>query len=164
MISFLTSHWNHMLWPLIWTVSSRQFRWGVTTNQQMFLCRIYRNYPLLSPNTPSYLDLWFSFVFSIKTYSGIHHWNHLFETVLMRGHNICFYWNIRKIIFELSLIPPLILSSTRSSLKWAYIICADISVKMSRVKIKKLVMFVRRLCLISFSGVYIWSKHLAPRL
>ena len=28
----------------------------------------------------------------------------------MRGHNICFYWEIRKIIFELSLIPSLIWS------------------------------------------------------
>ena len=28
---FLISHRNHMLWPLIWTVSSRRFRWGVTT-------------------------------------------------------------------------------------------------------------------------------------
>ena len=31
--------------------------------------------------------------------------------VLMRGHNICFHWEIRKNIFALSLIPPLIWSS-----------------------------------------------------
>ena len=31
--------------------------------------------------------------------------------VLMRGHNICFHREIRKIIFELSSIPPLICSS-----------------------------------------------------
>ena len=29
----------------------------------------------------------------------------------MRGHNICFHCEIRKIIFKLSLIPPLIWSS-----------------------------------------------------
>ena len=30
MIIFLISHRKHMLWPLIWTVPSRRFRWGVT--------------------------------------------------------------------------------------------------------------------------------------
>ena len=29
--------------------------------------------------------------FSIKTYFVTHHYNRLFETVLMRGHNICFH-------------------------------------------------------------------------
>ena len=29
----------------------------------------------------------------------------------MRGHNICFHWEIRKIIFELSSMPPLVWSS-----------------------------------------------------
>ena len=32
------------------------------------------------------------------------HKNCLVETVLMRGHNICFHGEIRKIIFELSSI------------------------------------------------------------
>ena len=31
----------------------------------------------------------------------------------MRGHNICFPSEIRKLIFELSSIPPLILSSVK---------------------------------------------------
>ena len=31
------------------------------------------------------------------------------------GHNICFHWHIRKIIFKLSLLPPLIWSSAVSS-------------------------------------------------
>ena len=31
MINFLISHQNYMMWPLIWTVSTRRFRWGVTT-------------------------------------------------------------------------------------------------------------------------------------
>ena len=31
MIFFLISHWNHMLWPLIWAVSLRRFRWRVRT-------------------------------------------------------------------------------------------------------------------------------------
>ena len=33
------------------------------------------------------------------------------KTVLMRDHNICFLWEIRKIIFELSSIPSLICST-----------------------------------------------------
>ena len=33
----------------------------------------------------------------------------------MRGHNICFYGEIRKIIFELSSVPPLIWSSEQAS-------------------------------------------------
>ena len=33
------------------------------------------------------------------------------ETVLMRGHNICFHSEIRKNIFELSSVPPVIRSS-----------------------------------------------------
>ena len=49
--------------------------------------------------------------FSIKTYFMTHHYNRLIETVLMRGHNICFCLEIRKIIFELSSLPPLIWSS-----------------------------------------------------
>ena len=40
-----------------------------------------------------------------------HHKNRLIETVLMRGHKICFRWEIRKIIFELSSVLPLIWSS-----------------------------------------------------
>ena len=27
-IIFLISHWNHMLWPLIWTILTRRFWWG----------------------------------------------------------------------------------------------------------------------------------------
>ena len=78
-IIFLISHWNHMLWPLIWTISSKLFRWGITIyeticcdpscepshwdgsddgSQLMFFCRINKKYPLLSPNTPSYLEFW----------------------------------------------------------------------------------------------------------
>ena len=50
MIVFLISHRKHMLWPLIWTVSSGQFRWGLTT---LFLCRsklsqIITKYSLIS--------------------------------------------------------------------------------------------------------------------
>ena len=37
-----------MFWPLIWTVSSRRLRWGVTTYV----------FPELSPITPLYLELW----------------------------------------------------------------------------------------------------------
>ena len=41
MIIFLISHWKHMMWPLIWTVSMRRLRRRVTTyvfmqNQQKF--------------------------------------------------------------------------------------------------------------------------------
>ena len=35
--------------------------------------------------------------FSKKTYIVTPHWNHLAETVLMRGHNLGFYGEIRKI-------------------------------------------------------------------
>ena len=31
MLIFFISHRSHMLWPFIWTVSLRWFRWGVTT-------------------------------------------------------------------------------------------------------------------------------------
>ena len=40
--------------------------------------------------------------YCIKTYIVTPHQNRLSETVLMRGHNICFRQEIRKIIFELS--------------------------------------------------------------
>ena len=33
------------------------------------------------------------------------------EMVLMEGHNVCFCWKMRKIIFEVSVILPLIRSS-----------------------------------------------------
>ena len=53
----------------------------------------------------------------------------------MRGHNIGFYWEIRKIIFELSLIPPLIWSSAficQRKLKiFAVLIKSRLSVKQS---------------------------------
>ena len=49
--------------------------------------------------------------FSFQTYFVTHHKNRLVETVLMWGNNICFHQEIRKIIFELSSIPPLIWSS-----------------------------------------------------
>ena len=51
MIIFLISHPNHMLWPLIWTVSLRRFRWGVTTfilMQKLRLSLIITKYSLLS--------------------------------------------------------------------------------------------------------------------
>ena len=40
--------------------------------------------------------------------------HHLAKTVLMRGHNICFHLNIRKIIFQLSSIPPHIWNSIKA--------------------------------------------------
>ena len=52
MIIFLISHQNHILWPLIWTISLRRFRWGVTTygfmpNKQKTML-IITKYSLLS--------------------------------------------------------------------------------------------------------------------
>ena len=44
---------------------------------------------------------------SIKTYVVTPHLNHLMETILMWCHNVCFFQEIRKIIFELSSIPLL---------------------------------------------------------
>ena len=36
-----------------------------------FLCRINKNYPTLSPNTPSYLELWFMIFDYTTTHSYI---------------------------------------------------------------------------------------------
>ena len=47
----------------------------------------------------------------IKTYAVTSHLNCLSETVLLMGHNICFYGEMRLIIFELSLLPFLIWST-----------------------------------------------------
>ena len=51
MIIFLISHWNHMLLPLVWAVSSRQFRWGVTIYvfMQKLKKKIILNYHQLLP-------------------------------------------------------------------------------------------------------------------
>ena len=49
------------------------------------------------------------------------HLNHLNTSVLMRGHNICFPPEIRKIISDLSLLPPLICSSAYNINKIAYL-------------------------------------------
>ena len=51
--------------------------------------------------------------------------NRLTETVLMRGQNTCFPWEIRKIIFDLALIPLLIWSSANSNLYHPFISVKD---------------------------------------
>ena len=53
--------------------------------QHMFLCRINKNYPLLSLNTPSYLELWAMYAFignEKKLLSQNYHYNHTFSEVL----------------------------------------------------------------------------------
>ena len=54
MIIFLISHRNHVVVPhlncLVETVQMKG-------SQHMFLCRINKNYPYLSPITPSFLEL-----------------------------------------------------------------------------------------------------------
>ena len=45
----LISHQNHMLWPLIWTVSLRRFSWGVTTCFYAKLTKIIPNYHEILP-------------------------------------------------------------------------------------------------------------------
>ena len=49
--------------------------------------------------------------FSLKPYVVTHHLNRLVETVQMRGHNICLYAELTKIIPNYHQILPLILSS-----------------------------------------------------
>ena len=49
--------------------------------------------------------------FSTKPYDVIPHLNRLNETVQKRGHNICFYAKLIKIIPNYHQIPPLIDSS-----------------------------------------------------
>ena len=89
MIIFLISHWNHMLWPLIWTVSSRRFRWG---SQHMFLCRINKK---LSFIITKYSHLSRAH-FSSKQYVVTPHLNRLIETVQIRGHNMFFLCRVNK--------------------------------------------------------------------
>ena len=55
---------------------------------------------------------------SFKTYVETHHYC-LIETVLIRDHHICFHWEIRKFIFGLSSIPPLIWSSAYCIIMWS---------------------------------------------
>ena len=50
------------------------------------------------------------YYFSMETYVVTPHWKRLGETVLMRGHKICFYGKIWLIISKLSLLPLLICS------------------------------------------------------
>ena len=47
----------------------------------------------------------------VKTYFATNCYNRLAKTVLMKGHNLSFHWEIWKIIFELSSILPFIWSS-----------------------------------------------------
>ena len=42
-----------------------------------------------------------------QLYAATHHWNCLIETVLVRGRNICFHWEIGVSVFGLSPIPHL---------------------------------------------------------
>ena len=46
--------------------------------------------------------------FSLKPYIVTPHLNHLDETVQMRGHNLCFYAELTKIIHNYHQIAPLI--------------------------------------------------------
>ena len=48
------------------------------------------------------------FYFSLKPYDVTPHLNRLIETVQMRGHNICFYAELTKIIPNYHQILPLI--------------------------------------------------------
>ena len=59
-IHLLISHRNrHMLWPLIWTVLRRRFRWGVTTYGFMeILQKIIPNYHQIPPLTSSSGSVW----------------------------------------------------------------------------------------------------------
>ena len=53
----------------------------------MFLCRINKNYPQLSPNTPSYLELWFTVFQLILLYPG--HTKYVEEYIVFVFLSIC---------------------------------------------------------------------------
>ena len=55
MIILLISHRNHMM--CVTPSSQPSLRDSSDEGSQHVLCRINKNYPLLSPNTPSYLEL-----------------------------------------------------------------------------------------------------------
>ena len=82
----------------------------MTGHNIRFSCGINKNYPLLSPNTPSYLELCklvhfflkehaegcknckLSFIFELSTcIKLVEFLARLYETTLMRGHSICIY-------------------------------------------------------------------------
>ena len=73
-----------MLWPLIWTVS-RQFRWGVTS---YVIWRIEKNYPWLSTNTPSYLEL-------------CQDYNYYFRYLCLPFHHLWAFWLCLKINIQM---------------------------------------------------------------
>ena len=90
MIIFLISHRNHMLWPIIWTVSSRRFRWGVTT--YVFIAELMK----IIPNYHQILD---PLIYS----SGLVHasvcnffiWIHSQNMLICTANKYCFALPVR---------------------------------------------------------------------